>query len=301
MQDREQTIRDYFLGKLSESERERLDESIALDESLFADSQAAEMELVDDYLRRSMSEPDREAFENYYLCTGARRERLAASDALWQVANSDRSTERAVVSEQRARSTGWGWWIASGATAATALLLTGIFSGVVPIFVDVDRATVANNDGRAGSSTDVRDAATPAPVPGDAVFATNPDNSQTVIRIPIDPTPSPLDKPVSTVAFTLVPGPARGGVKQSINLRSQTRIVQLDLARAKGSRNYQSYSATLKTKDGAVALKIPKLKSMRLQIPAQHLEKRNYVLFLQGVKPDGSTVPVSEYTFAVLP
>jgi len=110
---KEQTIRKHFLGRLSDEESERLEETIALDAGLFAKAKSVEMQIVDDYIRHSMSKSDRDAFENHYLSTDARRERLAASAALWQVANDDLSTERAVVYEQSLINVrGRGWWIA---------------------------------------------------------------------------------------------------------------------------------------------------------------------------------------------
>ena len=167
-------------------------------------------------------------------------------------------------------------------TAGAALLLIAVFSGAPFFYIDSIKISKV----------------TTSPPEGGAVLATNSHNSQVVIRIPTDPAPSPLDERVASAVFTLLPMQDKG--EQSINLGSrQPRTVQLDLVKADGSPEYQSYSATLKTANGGVVSAFPKLKSMHLQIPTRKLANGNYVLFLDGVKQDGSPEPVSRYAFSV--
>ena len=290
-------VRDYFLGRLSETESERFEEELALDEALFADAGAIERELIDDYLRDELSSGDREAFETNYLRTDARRDKLFLAEGLWQVAKDERSTEINFVEKQTP-----GWrraWIILCAGAAAALLLIGISWGIIPLLVTVEVGKVSEPGGNGGFKITAGPDQTATPSGGATVATSSPDNS-VVVQAPVTPTPVQSGKPASTVvAFTLVPGAMRDQGEQSINIPPQSRTVQLSLEKAKGAPEYPSYSATLKTADGETVLTVPKLRSMHLQVHALLLENRTYVLFLEGVKPDGSSEPVSEYTFRV--
>ena len=80
--DRNIVMTRYILGQLSEAERERLEDEYFRDSNLFEELVAAESDLIDSYVRGRLSGTDLQQFENYFLSTTERRDRVAFSKAL---------------------------------------------------------------------------------------------------------------------------------------------------------------------------------------------------------------------------
>src|SRR5262249_14647180 len=74
-------LRRYFLGELSEAERERLEEACLGDEAVFAEALAVEEALVEDYLAGRGSERERRRFEEHALASPRQRLALDVTDA----------------------------------------------------------------------------------------------------------------------------------------------------------------------------------------------------------------------------
>jgi cell division protein FtsB len=71
-----QIIRQYLLGSLSESETERLDELSFTDDEFAESLRAAENDLVDAYVHGEVRGAELERFNAFYLATPVRRERV---------------------------------------------------------------------------------------------------------------------------------------------------------------------------------------------------------------------------------
>ena len=71
--------RDFLLGRLGDESpaRRRMEERLLLDPDFTAEMDAAEDDLIDDYVRGRLSAREREDFERYFLVTAERRESLA--------------------------------------------------------------------------------------------------------------------------------------------------------------------------------------------------------------------------------
>ncbi len=69
-------IKKYFLGELDETELFDFEFNIAQKAELTEQAQLVESELIDAYLRDGLSQSERNLFENNYLITEARREKL---------------------------------------------------------------------------------------------------------------------------------------------------------------------------------------------------------------------------------
>ena len=80
----DQNLRSYFLGTLAAEDAERLEEECAADAELTEQAQIVESELADDYLRGSLSANERRLFEENYLTTDARQEKLRLAGILWK-------------------------------------------------------------------------------------------------------------------------------------------------------------------------------------------------------------------------
>ena len=71
----------YLLGELPEAEQEALEENLFVDDELFEALQAAEMALVDRYVRNAMSGSERRKMDAKYIVTPERRAKIAEAKA----------------------------------------------------------------------------------------------------------------------------------------------------------------------------------------------------------------------------
>ena len=67
----------YLLGELPDSECELVEEQFFADDQFFAEVEAAEMALIDRYVRNEMSAEERDALEQNYLVTPERKVKVA--------------------------------------------------------------------------------------------------------------------------------------------------------------------------------------------------------------------------------
>lgn len=74
----------YLLHELTETEQEEIERRYFSDPEYLALLEAVEGDLIDAYVRRDLSQAQRLRFEQYFLCTRARRERLRMAEALQQ-------------------------------------------------------------------------------------------------------------------------------------------------------------------------------------------------------------------------
>lgn len=73
---------DYLFGELSEPERARIEELYFTDDSLYEQLSAVENDLIDRYAQHTLSEPERKDFEQKYLTTPQRHKKVAESKQL---------------------------------------------------------------------------------------------------------------------------------------------------------------------------------------------------------------------------
>jgi hypothetical protein len=74
-----ENINEYLLGELPEHETEMLEERFFADDDLYEEIQAAEMALIDRYVRNGMPAAERDRFEEKFLITPERRAKVAES------------------------------------------------------------------------------------------------------------------------------------------------------------------------------------------------------------------------------
>ena len=78
----ERQICQYLLGKLGVEEQQRFEEQLMTQESLFDELMVLEDELIDEYLKGTLSPVDRTDFEKHFLATPERRQKLQFAQAL---------------------------------------------------------------------------------------------------------------------------------------------------------------------------------------------------------------------------
>jgi hypothetical protein len=84
----------YLLGDLSERERIEIEDRYLSNAEFFDELVVAEDELIDDCVRGKLSGKDRELFEQNFLTSTARRERVKSSRALMEFADMHAATPR---------------------------------------------------------------------------------------------------------------------------------------------------------------------------------------------------------------
>lgn len=87
--DQEKLIRRFLLGELASREREPVEKRLLTDDAFNGQVEAAEDDLVDDYVHGKLSSAEIEKFEKYFLSARERREHVHFSRALQSVLTED--------------------------------------------------------------------------------------------------------------------------------------------------------------------------------------------------------------------
>ena len=85
-------LRRYLLGNLSPTEDDAVETAYLTSDDVFQKLLAAEEDLIDAYVAGALSEADRRRFEEHFMASPARRERVAFARALARLAPSDVSS-----------------------------------------------------------------------------------------------------------------------------------------------------------------------------------------------------------------
>jgi len=314
----DQNLRSYFLGTLAVEDAEHLEEECAADAELTEQAQIVESELADDYLRGSLSAAERRLFEENYLTTEARREKLRLAGSLWKVANENQLTDEKFAPSfwetlfANYRTLAFGGLAAATIFGAFGLLWLNlnknpeivrqeninqaINSEVQNQLVEaLQNANVANQNldiGLKHSNNNVNSAEQNSQKNAAPKLTAAPE---------IKPTPKSIEPPAPTLAtFVLLPGTLRSEGEQFLKISPNTTKINLRLALPKDAAKYQIYRATLKTADGETVFTAPNLKSFNLFLSARKLANQTYLVLLEGQNStEKSAESVAEYTFRV--
>ena len=77
----EKQLCQYLLGKLAEDVQRRLEEKLMTQANLLEQLEVLEDELIDEYLRNTLSDKDREGFEKHFLSSPERHQKLRFAQA----------------------------------------------------------------------------------------------------------------------------------------------------------------------------------------------------------------------------
>ena len=281
-----QTIRDYLLGQLPESETERLDELSITDDECAERIRAVEHDLVDEYARGELQGVVLEQFRSRYLTTPRRRDATRFAEALQSL---DQSSEDGNSSEASRGPTTLvhetGRWRQLLPLAAAVMLATASVWLALDNRMLRERATSAESPARS---------ATPRGR-GPARGGHGPPSTSRE--------PSPL-----TVA-TLVLAPQLRSARQlpTVALTGGTGdlAVQLDLEPV----DFPAYEAALLASSGdrvlwrsdrLIARTVGDRKKIDLGVPATVLSPQEYLIRVSGVPARGASEIVGEYRFIVV-
>src|SRR5690242_2863412 len=88
----QERLRRYLLGQLSDDVREEVEQDFLSREEVFQELLMLEDELIDEYLSGKLKATDRRAFEQHFLATQERNEKLKFGRAFNRYVSSQSST-----------------------------------------------------------------------------------------------------------------------------------------------------------------------------------------------------------------
>ena len=297
-------IKQYFLGKLDQTEADSFEELIASDTELSENAKIVESEMIDSYLQGNLQSAERNLFETNYLTTSSRRERVKLAQIFLASIRTQSQNILEVSPKTPFLQSLFGQFQLSRvfAVATILVLLSGAF-----VFFLLDRNTqnevvVQNNSNLIVPPVNQPD--TNIPVESNQDQNTKADIPVTNLngnRPEKSPTPSNVPKNTGPIfaSFSLLPGTLRSGGEQFIKLSPATLEINLALSLPKDSEKYQTYTATIKTADGTTVFATSKLNSTTVTLPANKLSNATYIIFLEGNSPTKPAESIAEYTFAV--
>ena len=293
----EVVARRFLLGQLSPDEQGRIEELAFDDPQSFEVLQAAEDDLIDEFVYDDLSSEERNRFQEYYLAQPGRREDLRIASALREYFDREQPVPSLW---ERLRK-----WFHVGAAplipvvVKVTIILTAAAVGLVTLIPRILRPGFT-------PVTQVQPQQPPAlPSPTSTVPETSPQPSpQLPHKENQNKPPSPRRPPAPVYAVLLSPGGlARGGSEvTTVSLTSRAKHLDLPLIDGTSYRSYQATleqdGTTLKTWSNLKPTKITSGKGFRIPIPFEQLKaSQRYHILLHGVGANGNLEDVDEYYF----
>ncbi|HLM61158.1 MAG TPA: hypothetical protein VK308_10155 [Pyrinomonadaceae bacterium] len=324
---KQETIRQFLLGDLPESERIELEDAFLGDEQLFEQIEDGENDLVDDYVGERLGALERKLFENYYLALPENRAKVETARVMRRgLQNQKTEAVNVAVAETSAEKPASFWqsiqnFFASGALVPVAgfAVLLFLIGGLWLAF-----RSQPNNDivySPTPAPTIISASPTPNPTPEtnfNSPVNTNrisPSVSPTVQRDvnaapretprtiePKDnvrPTPRKTPPAQSTVTLALITGLVRGdGAANKLVLPKNAGQVRLtfDLP----AKKYKEIEARIETIAGEKIWN-GKIKQSggraALNLPAKLFADEDYLLIVSGADEAGKRADFSQLYF----
>ncbi len=325
----ENSLKQYLLGALGEAEQLALEEKLLLDDEEFEQLLIAEDELTDSYVRNALPPEERTRFEQHFLCTSERQQKLRFAlifhRHLDRAASSSRLPERVVPSKNSWLSRLSGFLrtphpVRGYALIATCVLLAlggswlmfkmiRLQNEVVQLRAQSTLPQTAEQELRQHlAETNARREQLER-----ALQASQAQIAQLETTRPQAPQETPRPASSSSIAaFVLTPGalvrsspdPTAAAINQ-VTIPAAANTVKLQLELEKDQ--YPLYRATLQTQGGTVLKHWGELqpqaardgKTLLLQFPAALLPGGSYSLRLEGVTAEGRAEKADQFHFRV--
>lgn len=308
----------YLLGGMSETDRDRFEERLFLDEDLSRQLDAAENDLIDEYLRDELTTAAHRAFESHFLLSERRRAKLLAAEILDRelFTGTGASAAAGIGFRQRLKNIfaipRLAW--AGGLAAVLLVVLAAVWAINVPP-VEPDAVAVENFGGHIAAPPEIvipPAAAPAAPAEPDTKSpAAEKETAPPPRRKVVKPRPAPR-RPVrknvpeadgpQIFAFTLLP-PLRSR-QTVIEVPPAAKTVRLLLTDELG-KEYEKIFAELGNNAGEVirswemSNKTPGGNPIVLEVPNAELAEGDYEIKLSGVTGDGTVDEINFYDFKV--
>ncbi len=318
----ETEIRRFLLGELPADARIAFEERFVADESLFEQISVAEDELIESYVRGTLSPAEKVNFEREFLSTEPRRQRVTFTRSMLGKINKEQ--EIAVTKKTETAAAHTSVWdsianffkapkLAFGAAFALLVMIFGgwlllkntnqteIAKQITPtptaeiIEPNLNKNAVINQNNSVDPN---KNAAANVPENRNDLPKTNqvaPDKNQNSNSL------KQSSKPITPI-LALFAGGVRGeGKMPELNLPKKAAGANLQLNLE--SIDYKTYSIEIVNPDGNLIFKNGKLKvrnsKINLFVPAQKLPVGDYIIKLSALNPTGETESVADYSFRV--
>ncbi|MCI0488641.1 MAG: hypothetical protein L0229_18795 [Blastocatellia bacterium] len=304
---KEELLTRYLLGQLSDEEQKHIEEDYFVDDESFERLLAAERDLIDAYVRGELSEADGERFENYFLCTEDRRERVELArewrSFVARVSAARPKDEPARLSLRRRFPGIKNPWVLLP-LAATVLLLLG--AGWLMIrMLSLNLKLEQMQQERAAYERKERELE--QQVADERQLSEQLRDELERTRRDLEDQSQIAPSQSSIVSFVLSLGLTRGeGGGRRLVIPPHAKQVRLQLRF--NVSDYSSYSASIEDEEGRRVLSRSGLKALSsnggkrvvLTVPVGALGDEDYILTLGGVASTGELESVAEYSFSVV-
>ena len=307
----DETIRLFLLGSLSEDERTKFDERLFVDDELEERVRLAECEIADDYAAERLSAQERELFNEKFMRTAERKQKLAVSQALRNYSSSHTAYKKNVAEIENTPSRRGKFLslfgfnrpaLAFAVSFGALVLLVGLVWLITRNSRDENESAIVRQETAPTPSPQIspQSATTPTPDPDST---TSPTPTPKATPSPVEPTQTPL---IATAV--LMPGALRdGGNMPRLTLPKGGRdIVRLQLTLE--SNEVGTYRAELLTAEGQPVSIAGKLKvsntneaaKVIFDVPARLLKVGDYQVKLSRRAASRAIEGVGLYYFRAL-
>ncbi len=313
--DNEKEIRRFLLGELTDDERSAFEERFIAEAELFDEIGVVEDELIESFVRGTLSTVEKAKFEQNFLTTKTRRQRVAFTREMFAKLAAEKEV---IVKKTETIAENQSVWnslvnlfktprLAFGAALAILVLVFGLWFSVfrnaenqpqivrqitpTPMVLPTPQEIENNSNGAVDSNVNSANKSEA----NKNLPNTNAENLNK--NQPKDAIPKPV---IATIA--LFAGTVRSeGKMVELNLTKDTKGAnfQLDLE----SSDYQTYRAEIVDADGGVIYrsgKIPARKSkLNAYFPTAKLKKGDYFVKLYGFNSKGEEESAADFQFRV--
>jgi phage terminase Nu1 subunit (DNA packaging protein) len=319
-------IVNYLLGRLPESELDELESRYLHDEDLFQELQEIEDELIDDYASGVLPTEQKKSFEEYFLRSAERREKLTFAQAMTKRAIAwQQQTVLAVEAREPAESTSsgekrrgsklwekpvpaWRQW-----AAVAAALVFAIGSGTLWLRNrELRRQLVAadTNNEKLRREAEVQSTITAEKKAELSAEQKQSQMLETQLEQLQTSTVDEIHDVIVNVALDIgyLVQITRGGEKKvkTLDVPANTRLLRLSLE--VGEAPFESFNLLLRRGDESIAWRRSGLKAreignrrkLNLTLPAENLNNAEYDLIITGVPAEGDAELVGHYYLKVV-
>jgi hypothetical protein len=292
-------LRRYLLGDLVESDQAVIEQEYFADDDAFERLVEAENDLIDAYVAAELSAEERARFEQVFLTTAARRERVAFARSLRHAAAAPPVLSSAGPSRSPWRDA-LAAWQRFGAAPRWAMAAAGIVLVGSLSWLTIERARLQDAVDRLQveqTSVDARARDLQQQLDAERRRA----DDLAAQRPPAIASTTPV-----VVSFLLTTGGARDLASgQTLRLPANATMARLELQLDADS--HRQYQPVLQTADGeevwrqrpAPAQPRGQSQVVVLELPASLLANADYVLMLNGQTPGSAPEEVAAYSFRV--
>ncbi|MBS1793429.1 MAG: hypothetical protein JSS81_06220 [Acidobacteria bacterium] len=316
----EKEIRRFLLGEMAEEERSAFeDRFIAEDSGLFEELGVVEDELIEAYVRETLSPAEKTKFERSFLTTETRRRRVAFTREM--IDRLIAENRPAVKKTEPVTAENSVWNLLAGLFKRPSLAFGAGFAALLILLVFGLWFLIGGNRGGGGEivkhATPTPVAPTPTPVknengagPANETVVNAAPNRNEASRPPANVNAENINKPVPketppravTATLALFAPTIRGeGRTSELKLTNETTGANFELHLE--SQDYKTYRAELVDADGRTIYRSGKInaRNSRLGVffPAAKLKKGDYFVKVYGFNAAGGEESAADFQFRV--